>query len=330
MTDIPFRRPADVEAAPEYHCRYVDHTFVSKRQLGADLDRRAVSSPACQSPNEVVLSTCLRRERYMFARQAELSPGHDSEVLISGLMPTLTRLARIAAGAESMILGERFVASQVESAFAAAVNDPLRLLARKALDIAALVRRECSFSATRDYDDIAFQLLRCQPHANPRMLIVVGGGMLAQALCGHREAHRYESVRVVTRSAGAVRARVPKNVRVSKASSLLQDLDLQSFDCLVATRDVSARYAAVLSRIWSHPLCHRVIDLSSSEVATRNQPPAQCVSSYDPIFEDAIREANTTLAPLLPAIRNAIAWHAQASMRDTIERDIASTVSASW
>lgn len=132
--------------------------------------------PEASRSTEVVLRTCHRFERY-WAEEDDFSLESRSPhgPVVIGHAAVSARLAQIAAGTVSLIVGESFVYQQVYAAFHGL---PLNHLLSGA---AAEARRRFDLHAALDYSQLARMLLDdCSPADTTA--VVVGGGMLAQAL----------------------------------------------------------------------------------------------------------------------------------------------------
>ena len=167
------------------------------------------------------MATCLRFERYSYGIVDNGIVSAPPYFVLVGLVPTLRRLAAIATGIDSVILGDNFIKAQVASAFNARDLDiRYPLLGTSATAIATELRERFCFYAPDDYDDIAFRLLGTsegrQKHGSN--LVIIGSGMLARALCTHREARGYDNIYAVTRSPvkGGVKADHRGGVKVDQ------------------------------------------------------------------------------------------------------------------
>ena len=289
----------------QYSCRYTDFTVAPKQRLAELFAAPDLPNDDRESWPQVRLSTCLRSERYSYGPPQEASHPLWPDYAIVGAVPTLARLAAIATGTESVIVGERFISTQVAHAFRASAPDsPLGRLGNAALEIAQEVRDAHSFYALEDYDDIAFELLRRrQRSAKSPHLVIIGSGMLASALCAHRAAENYVGIFMVTRSPKKARKRVARNITVCSAGSLLSVLAGAAFDCIVATTSLTSAYTEVLNSIWSSEHCHSMIDLSSATIIKGHDYDSKFISIYDASFEQAVADANRRLVSLVPAVR---------------------------
>lgn len=275
-------------------CTYLDHKS-SARNLLADLHECAPLWKESWQHREVILSTCLRYERYYFDN---LESGYVLPLnwcQVDGIASTLNRLARIACGIESEILGERFIEVQVAKAFAASpVATPLGALGAEAIAIARTVRERHLHSASTDYDSLTFQVLRKIRSSSrvPKMLVLIGSGMLARAIARRGGSEGYERVAVVTRSPRTLRQDVDGLWFAGPPKLFKEHGDSAPFDCVIATTSIDALYLEDLMPIFESRSCASMIDLSAIEISdsvSLRQPRATLRSSH---FHKEIQSAN--------------------------------------
>lgn len=271
-------------------CSYVDATTHPLEALGRQYQKPA-SVPEASRSTEAVLRTCHRFERY-WAEEDDFSLESRSPhgPVVIGHAAVSARLAQIAAGTVSLIVGESFVYQQVYAAFhGLPLNHLLSGAAAEALATAAEARRRFDLHAGLDYSQLARMLLDDSSPADATA-VVVGGGMLAQALAAELAATR--SVVLVTRSPKRLRRRLADSgvrAAVSRVDSLSPDVAGQSYSVVLATHSLEGEYRARIIEISEGPNCRAVVDLCATP--TMSDRPAY-LHLHHPAVLAAIEVAN--------------------------------------
>ena len=108
----------------------------------------------------------------------------------------LTHLSRLAAGLESMVLGETEILGQVRSAFSAAPSE-LRRLIVPAIASARSLRAEASFNRHAGHAlDLAVEYLNLEPKGS---LLVIGGGPMGRRVAERAHALGFDTTLVARR-----------------------------------------------------------------------------------------------------------------------------------
>jgi glutamyl-tRNA reductase len=248
-------------------CSYIDATTHPLSELGHEF-QQSVSMPDSGSLAEVILRTCHRLERYWAPQDGfgfESTSPHGP--VITGHGPVSARLAQIAAGTRSLIIGERFVFQQVEAAFLNLPPDHLLLnAAAEALATAAEARRLFQLHADLDYSGLARMMLDGATSPTPSAVVVVGGGMLARAIAEELAASR--AVVMVTRSPKRLRRHLADSgvrAAVSRVSGLEPELVGRTYDVVLATSGLEGDYRQRIVEISEAGRCRTVIDLCSAQ-----------------------------------------------------------------
>ena len=280
-------------------CSYIDATTHSLEILGHEYQKGAQAS---SGPTEAVLRTCHRFERY-WAEGADFSLGsrRPPGSVVLGHDAVSARLAQIAAGTTSLIVGESFVYQQVHAAFQNL--PPEHLLAGAAVEslaTAAEARRRFDLRAALDYSQLARMLLDdCSPADTTA--VVIGGGMLAQAIAAELASTR--SVVLITRSPKRLRRQLAgSGVRaaVSRIDSLSPDLADQGYNVVLATHGLEGEHRTRVVEISERANCLAVIDLCATR--TMSDRPAY-LHLHHPVVLEAIEEANRGIADRAAAAR---------------------------
>ncbi|MFJ1931609.1 hypothetical protein ACIPLC_15410 [Kitasatospora sp. NPDC086801] len=285
-------------------CAFNDTTTHSLRELGAAF-QQLDGAAGMGSMTGLLLRTCHRVEWYEAepaAAAAAVLPTPLSRRL-TGHEAAASRLARIAAGTMSLVLGEQFVFQQVHAAFERLpVSHLLRPVGAEILLLATQARRRFGLRARLDYRDLARTLLDA-PATHPRNLVVVGGGMLAQAVA--RELGDERHVFLLTRSPKKLRRLLrPGNTRptVLRITDLPDTVRDSGFDLVLATSGLTPDYLDHVASLADAPARSLVVDLCATPVLNGR---SKYQHLHHPAVITLIEEANR---PAVEAARAASSW----------------------
>lgn len=290
-------------------CAYIDRT-VSDLHAIAELHEQLSADPPARDGHSLVLHTCERAEAYSTG-----PPPHDfvhrarrhlqaSPTLLTDRRESLRRLTEIAAGVRSRLLGERFVYEQVRQAVLGQANDhPIRDDGLTALRIARAARTKHGFDAEFDYPELARSLLRT-PGPTPSGLVVVGGGMLAQAMATQQWLLGYEQLAIMTRSPKKFRRRLPERFVGAAviAPRHASALTMYSWDVIVATVNITGTYRATVESLVRDERCRLAVDLSSVPLYDGDAP-AHYAGLYGAQVSDLIERHNLRRTKTAAAVR---------------------------
>ncbi|MCG5486152.1 MAG: hypothetical protein KK482_20940 [Sinorhizobium meliloti] len=289
---------------------YVDHQMTSPfamaqhsakiKRIANDLARSGV----------LLVTTCLRVEVYgeeAALRQINSTIFSDfSCERIEGAATITRRLAEIASGAHSQILGENYISDQLSKAIEILdPNLPIFQIARLAIDIGRAARERQRFIASFNYDQIVRDIIadRLQNGEPPDHLYMIGSGMLGRELIRSGVGERFRSTVVVTRN--------PKNLRKRLRSwpdmevSLMRPAEIGCVPepgsvVVIATADVNDEYEAILQNALLRLEPRTVVDLSSIPVLSNAAVgKLNYLTMYDKEFLRFIDQNNKQLAPKL-------------------------------
>lgn len=156
--------------------------------------------------NYVVVSTCNRFEIY-YKSQEELSDFFD-ETSCSKLagIEAIRHLFRVAAGLESMSVGENEILHQVKEAFDDAVKSghakgPLALIFRRAISSGKLVRKDTDISRGKvSIPALSMDILRRKFGVRGRNVVVIGTGKMASDLLKYIQKLEPKAITILGRS----------------------------------------------------------------------------------------------------------------------------------
>jgi len=293
-------------------CTYVDSTVRDVRWIGSAYERLADVGQDVQTSDGFLLRTCERVELYSELGGADLRPVHplgDVAAVLDEPLAVCRRLVEIAAGVSSRLLGERFIAGQVERAgLVLPTAHPLRQLVAEAVQLARRVRHEHGFVTLVDYPDLVERLLHRAGSASAKSLVVVGSGVLARSVMTHRIARRYQRVLPVTRSAKRLRKRLPNagaDVWVCSPGSVWDELGGADWDVVVATTNLVKPYRTQIMDLVVHERCRVAVDVSCVPLWTEPLD-GRYHNLYGSMFSALIAEQNSVMADRAEQVRAAI------------------------
>lgn len=267
-------------------CRYIDHLSCNKKDLGIFYQ----NNPSFEGVNSV-LSTCHRIEVIDVVDNTLPNfkiNGYTSKQIL-GDRDICLRLAMIASGVESIILGEKFVFDQVKNAFKPQTTNPLIFkVVEESLDIAKHVRKQFDFYSHSDYSDIAIKFLK-----GAQNVVIIGSGMLAKAIDNKLN----EDTTIVTRNLKAARREFTNVCKIN-------NLPDTPFKCIIATTN-SSKYKKSVNKFLNKSQCSLVIDLSAIPFIM-NESKIKYISMYHKRFEKEIEKANSKLLIKVPIIKEDI------------------------
>jgi glutamyl-tRNA reductase len=293
-SESPPVRSASGRGARFTSCSYIDLTTHAPGEVAGRYAQSSADVPA-SSASGVWLRTCHRLEWYegLTPARTEITDFLPEARSVEGHAAVATRLAQIAAGARSLIVGERFVFDQVSAAFTNLGADHCLLhAAAEALSVAVEARRAFKLSAVLDYTGLCRLLLEDAAGDVRRSLVVIGGGVLARALAA--EFARSRAVVLVTRNPKKLRRNLAAagvsatTCRITQADEVLVS---QPYDLIIATSGVDALYREGIDALAAARDCRTTLDLCAIPVL---EPGPDYRHLHDPdvitIIEDANRE----------------------------------------
>lgn len=291
-------------------CAYVDSTVRDVQWVGSAYDGLSGSGPTSPVRDGFLLRTCERVEVYTSSGSTASQSAHpfsDVAVGVGGAAAVRRRLAEIATGASSRLLGERFIAGQVERAGRTMpATHPLRELVAEAVRMARRVRVDHNFAASADYPDLIERLLRDAGRAKSRSLVVVGSGVLARTVMRHRLALGYRQVLPVTRSVKRLRKRVPgSQLRICSPGSVWDQLDGSGWDAVIATTNMVEPYRTRIGELIADRRCRVAVDVSCVPLLAA-PPDGHYHNLYGSAFSTLIADQNSVIAAKAERVRAAI------------------------
>lgn len=295
---------------------YTDHLMSDPYSMAVQSSLAKAKAQELADQGLLLLTTCLRVELYGTRRQVEqVTPqllGEPRAVLPTSI-EVGRRLAEIAAGVHSQILGEGHIAHQVGQALQALRPGlPIRRLAELALAVGRAAQQCQSFHAATDYEQIVCTLVdgyMGQDHRG-QTLYLVGAGMIGRSLLLSDLPARFSMTRVVSRD--------PKRLRKKLRGMPLPTLDFirpevvalpreRDSVFVIATSEVTDQYAASLERLIDYVEPRAIIELSSLPVLSAAYRERESYTNmYSPRFLKCVEANNRALARRIGAVREDI------------------------
>jgi glutamyl-tRNA reductase len=294
-------------------CTYVDSTVRDVQWIGSAYERLTGAGQDVPVRNGFLLRTCERVEVYCSLGSSASRSAHpfgEVAAVLEEPLAVCRRLAEIAAGVSSRLLGERFIAGQVARAgLAVPAKHPLGELVADAVRLARHVRHEHGFAALVDYPDLVERLLHNAGRATVKSLVVVGSGVLARSAMAHRFARRYQRILPVTRSVKRLRKRLPTagaDLRVCSPEGVWGELDESGWDVVVATTNLVEPYRTQITELIADRRCRVAVDVSCVPLWTKPLD-SRYHNLYGSMLSALIAEQNSAVAGRAEQVRAAIA-----------------------
>ncbi|MGY1965541.1 hypothetical protein ACW9HH_14960 [Nocardia gipuzkoensis] len=228
---------------------------------------------------------------------------------ITGESAVRRRLAEIAAGLRSRIVGDGFVLSQVESAGQLLPEGhPCKPVVADSVALARRVRDELGFDAALDYPAAALTVLAERAEPAGRTLLVVGGGMLGRAVAEQAGSAGYTHALIVTRTPSRLRKRLAGTthpISLARVDGAREMLGTRRWDAVIATTALDERYRARIKTLIDSPECVGAVDLSG--VPLRGRVTDRYQHMYGLHFTALIQRQNRYVARRADLVRRRIA-----------------------
>lgn len=301
---------AAVREARVLWCSYFDSSVADLQEIGAH--REWLSTGITPSDHEFVLSTGQRVE--LVSLEAIPAGGRDPRMpetagRVTGESAVRQRLAEIAVGLRSRIVGEGFVLRQVDSACQRLPErHPCKPVVEDSVTLARRLREELGFAAALDYPAAALTALAERSEPAGRTLLVVGGGMLGRAVAEQAGTAGYAQALIVTRTPSKARKKLERTtcpVSLSAVDGARERLGTRGWDAVIATSAVDGGYRARIKTLIDAPDCVGAMDLSG--VPLRSQATDRYQHMYGPRFTALVHKQNRYVARRADLVRRRIA-----------------------
>lgn len=288
---------------------FIDHSMVQAERLAQLAHEKKPWQTKCADAGLLLIVTCLRLEIYgdanVIPRYADQLFGSEFST-IDDQVEIAERIAGIAAGLYSHVLGEAYIFEQVQTAVhRVPLHHEIRMVADRALDVAKVVRRNNGFVSKLSYDDIAFKLLLDQKEfeVGRCSLFVIGGGMLGQSILKHAATEAFSHIYGVSRNPKTLRRRLKhlgEEMPMVLRAEDCRDIE-GNYCCILATTDVDAVYASEIANVVSASRCVKAVDLSSIPVLLDRK--ANYIDLYSPSFLACVSENNAAMMHMSEPVR---------------------------
>ncbi|MDX0221883.1 hypothetical protein GOC40_28575 [Sinorhizobium meliloti] len=292
---------------------YVDHQMTSPLAMALHSAKIKPFANELAENGILPVTTCLRVEVY----GDESALGNIKSRIFSdfpckriqGAAAVAQRLAQIAAGAHSQILGENYISDQLAKASELLdPNLPLFQIAQAAIDVGRSARERHEFIAPFNYDQIVRDIIadRFEDGELPDRLYMIGAGMLGRELIKSGVGERFRSTAIVTRNPKNLRRRLrpwtDMEVALMRPAEIGHVREPRSI-VVIATSDVNDEYEAILLNTLLRLEPRAVVDLSSIPVLSNAAvPKLDYVTMYHEEFLRFIDQNNKQLAAKLPLV----------------------------
>ncbi|MER9237110.1 hypothetical protein NKI56_34935 [Mesorhizobium sp. M0622] len=289
---------------------YVDHEMTSPFAMAQHSAKVKALSKEISRRGVLLVATCLRVEVYGSATSLI---NIDRKVFstfdykqIEGTADITQRLAEIACGAHSQILGENYISDQLAKAVDLLdPNLPISQIGRLAIDIGRASRERQGFIASFNYDQIVRDIIadRFQNGELPDRLYMIGAGMLGRELIRSGLGERFRSTVVVTRNPKNLRRRLRPWTDIEV--SLIRPAEMGAVReprsiVVIATADVNDEYEAILRDALLRLEPCAIVDLSSIPLLSGEVARSlDYVTMYDEEFLRFVTNNNRRIAPKL-------------------------------
>jgi glutamyl-tRNA reductase len=295
---------------------YKDHSMLDPYRMAVHSAAVKHRMQSLAAQGLLLLTTCLRVELYgdrgaVQTRSADIIGSPKGSLF--GTVEIAQRLAEIAAGARSQILGESYIGEQIgQAAELLEPSSPMRRLAAVAVEIGKEAQRKYSFVATADYDRIVLDLVNeaIGLGCTGGTLYLVGAGMLGRSILLGELPRRFRSTRIISRDPKGVRKKlrglaIPP-IEVGRADNLTPARQSGSV-VVIATSEVADTYRCTLEAMFRAVEPSTIIELSSLPAfASLQQCSGGYINMYSDRFKRILAVSNEGLASRLELVKNHI------------------------
>lgn len=253
-----------------------------------------------------IIRTCQRVEVYSLVEKNPLAYLEIPFSKITGPLNVASRLAAIASGSQSQLLGETNITRQVAARLDVGHVPHIDDLVRLGIEVGDLIRRKHSLYARCTYSDLALQLLQSHSRDGAGGLVIVGSGMLARELLASQILSSYEHVIMLTRNVKRLRRKIQDNTKIevlnhNEAASRISSISL--FHLIVATNNIDHDYMTSIQTIAKHENCVGSFDLGALPMLDSKQ--SSCSNTYN-LYSDCylsiVAEENSSLLAAADAV----------------------------
>ncbi|WP_280113426.1 hypothetical protein [Methylobacterium nodulans] len=301
----------------EFRGRCVDHQMNAPSAIARHSDKIKPMADNLAAIGVFTLPTCSRVEFYseenaLVNIPSEVFAGFDFRP-IEGAAAIMQRIAEIASGVRSRILGERNIIQQLEGAYKRLdPNLPIARIARQGIDFGLTARKIYQFNAPPIYDQFVRYIMadRCQNGELPDHLYLLGSSNLSYDLIESGVEEHFRSTTIVTRDPKSARKRLhretDKKVEVIHQKEFGHAREPQSL-VVIATSNLTDQDKADLQNALLRLEPRTVVDLTANPVmAAALAGKLNYVNMYGEEFRRLIDQNNEQLAPKVPLVRSDI------------------------
>ncbi|TIN74503.1 hypothetical protein [Mesorhizobium sp.] len=281
----------------EFLGNYVDHQMTSPLAMARRSAKvKPISNDLARS-GVLLVASCLRVEVY---GQAQALRSIDSTIFsgfspgrIEGAVNIIRRLAEIASGARSQVLGDNYIGDQLVKAIKPLDKKlPIFQMVRLAIDIGRASRERQRFTASFNYCHVIRDIIadRFPTGEQPDRLYVIGADKLARELIRSGVGERFRSTAIVTRNPKNLRKRLRAWTDIDVA--LMRPADIENARprsmVIISGANVNDEYQAVLQSALLRLEPRTIVDTSQVPVLSH---PESANLNYVTVFDDEFLRA---------------------------------------
>ncbi|CDX14907.1 Protein nfe2 [Mesorhizobium sp. ORS 3324] len=297
----------------EFLGNYVDHQMTSPFAMARRSAKVKPISNDLAKSGVLLVASCLRVEVYGH----EQALGSIDNMIFSGFSPgriegsfnIIQRLAEIASGARSQVLGDNFIGDQLVKAIKPLDKKlPIFQIVRLAIDIGCAARERQRFIASFNYCHVIRDIIadRFLSDEIPDRLYMVGADKLARELIRNGVGERFRSTAIVTRNPKNLRKRLRAwtdiDVAIVRPADIEHVREPRSM-VVISGVDVNDGYQAVLQSALLRLEPRIIVDVSQVPVLSRQQlANLDYVTVFDDEFLRAVERNNKQMRLKLPHV----------------------------
>lgn len=264
--------------------------------------------PRCRDLDQQyrIIKTCQRVEVYSLIEKNPLAHLEIPFSKITGPLNVASRLAAIASGSQSQLLGETNITRQVAAGLDVGHVPHIDDLLRLGIEVGDLIRRKHSLYARCTYSDLALQLLQSHSQDSADGLVIFGSGMLARELLASKILSSYGRVIMLTRNVKRLRRKIQENTKIevlnyNEAASKIGSSS--RFHLIIATNNIDHDYMSSIRMIAKYKNCVGAFDLGALPLLDGNQPGrSNTYNLYSDLYLSIVAEENSSLLAAADAV----------------------------
>ncbi|PBB39938.1 hypothetical protein CK222_30905 [Mesorhizobium sp. WSM3866] len=296
----------------EFLGNYVDHEMTSPWAMARRSAKVKPISNDLARNGVLLVASCVRVEVY---GQVQALRSIDKTIFsgfsparIEGAVNIIRRLAEIASGARSQVLGDNYIGDQLVKAIKPLDKKlPIFQMVRLAIDVGRASRERQRFTASFNYCHVIRDIIadRFPSGELPDCLYMIGADKLARELIRGGVGERFRSTTIVTRNPKNLRKRLRAWTDIDVALARPADIENARPRSMVVISgaDVNDEYQAVLQSALLRLEPRTIVDTSQVPVLSRLAlADINYVTVFDEEFLRAVDKNNRQMSLKLPRV----------------------------